>query len=275
MSWVVVARKDFEDAIRSRMLWAVTALFVFVTAGFIFLHKWIDGGYTPQKAMDIINWSSTSVIPLTALVVTYLAIVGERDSGSIKLLLGLPHSRRDVVIGKFVGRSGVVAVATTAAFGASALVLLIEYGSFSVVGFLAQSALALLFALVFVSIALGFSAVTTSRPRAVSGAFGLFFFFQLGWKLPSLAVYYLLEGSMPAEPFPKWYFLTWMLNPVEAYKIGSRYLSMPDQQTIYASLVAGDTPFYLDGWFALVVLAVWPIVPVSLGYLRFRTVDLY
>ncbi|WP_076430194.1 ABC transporter permease [Haladaptatus litoreus] len=275
MSWVVVARKDFQDAIRSKMLWAITALFVFVTAGFIFLHRWIDGSYTPQAAMSNMSWSSTSVIPLTALVIAYLAIVGERDSGSIKLLLGLPHSRGDVVFGKFVGRSGVVAVATIAAFGASGLVLLVYYGSFPAGEFLAQSALALLFALVFVSIALGFSSVTASRPRAVGGAFGLFFFFQLGWKLIPLTGYYLLEGSMPSEPFPKWYFFTWVLNPVEAYKIGARYILHPNEQTIYASLVAGKTPFYLEGWFPFVVLAIWLVVPVTLGYLRFRSIDLY
>ncbi|WP_435151823.1 ABC transporter permease subunit [Haladaptatus sp. DFWS20] len=275
MSWVVVARKDFADAVRSKTLWAITALFVFVTAGFIFLHKWIHESYPVEEALSLISWSSTSVVPLTALVVAYLAIVGERESGSIKLLLGLPHTRRDVIVGKFVGRAGVVAVATIAAFGASGLVLVVKYRAFSAGEFLAQSALALLFALVFVSIALGFSSMTASRPRAVGGAFGLFFFFQLGWKLVPLAVYYLMERRMPTKPFPKWYFLTWVLNPVEAYEIGSRYLLNQNEPTIFASLVAGKIPFYLEGWFALVVLVVWLCIPVTLGYLRFRSIDLY
>lgn len=41
---------------------------------------------------------------------TYGAILHERNSGSIRFLLGLPNSRRDIVVGKFLGRSGTVAV---------------------------------------------------------------------------------------------------------------------------------------------------------------------
>jgi len=41
----------------------------------------------------------------------YMAVVGERRSGSIKILLGLPPNRADVVFGKLLGRMGVVGLA--------------------------------------------------------------------------------------------------------------------------------------------------------------------
>ncbi|MFB9809145.1 hypothetical protein ACFFQF_30455 [Haladaptatus pallidirubidus] len=54
----------------------------------------------------------------------------------------------------------------------------------------------------------------------------------------------------------------------------ANFLTNPGGQNMYQSLVTGDAPFYLEGWFALVILFVWLLLPVSLGYLRFRSVDL-
>jgi ABC-2 type transport system permease protein len=38
--------------------------------------------------------------------------------------------------------------------------------------------------------------------------------------------------------------------------------------------IAGDVPFYLTEWFAAVILLVWIIVPIAIGYRRFERADL-
>ncbi|SIQ80648.1 ABC-2 type transport system permease protein [Haladaptatus litoreus] len=276
MSVTVVARKDFEDAARSKMLWAITALFVLATAGGMYAIGSFNDDFTANQTVAFLSTPATLIVPLAALVVAYLAIAGERESGSIKLLLGLPHSRRDVLFGKLLGRTAVVSVATVVAFIAGAIVLAVQYGSFPITEFLVQGVVTLLFGLVFVGIAVGFSSMTATRSRAMAGAIGLYFLFQLVWSAVPLGAYYLLEGGIPnpAEGLPAWYFLLQLLNPVNAYAIVADFLTNPDGQTIYQTMVAGDAPFYLEGWFAVVILAVWFVVPLAIGYLSFERADL-
>nr|WP_255475229.1 ABC transporter permease subunit [Halapricum sp. CBA1109] len=38
--------------------------------------------------------------------------------------------------------------------------------------------------------------------------------------------------------------------------------------------MAGSGPWYLSQWFSLVVLAIWGIVPLVVGYLRYNRADL-
>jgi ABC-2 type transport system permease protein len=274
MSWAVVARKDFEDAARSKMLWAITLLFVLTTGGGMYAY---DAVTPDSSAAAAINWLGTPaslIIPLAALVVAYLAIAGERESGSIKLLLGLPHTRGDVVFGKLVGRSVVVAVATLVAFVAGAAVLLVTYGTLPVADFTVLGLLTLLYATAFVGIAIGFSSLMATRSRAMAGAIGLFFVFQLVWDLVPLGVYYAVRGGLPTGDLPPWFFLVQVLNPKNAYSTLSTLLVNEEATTQIQAALGGDVPFYLDAWFLFVLLLAWLVVPVALGYLRFRSVDL-
>jgi ABC-2 type transport system permease protein len=47
----------------------------------------------------------------------------------------------------------------------------------------------------------------------------------------------------------------------------------PEQLRV-ANRVAGDVPFYLQDWVAVVVLMAWGAIPVVIGYRRFRAADL-
>ncbi|WP_458184921.1 ABC transporter permease [Haladaptatus sp. NG-WS-4] len=276
MSWAVVARKDFEDAARSKMLWAITALFVLTTAGGMYAAGVILEQQQASQALQWLSAPAAMIVPLAALVVAYLAIAGERESGSIKILLGLPHTRRDVVIGKLVGRATVVSVATIIAFLAGAVVLLVQYGSFPVVDFALVGLNTLFFGLVFVGIAVGFSAMMATRSRAMAGAIGLFFVFQLIWDFVPLGVYYVVKGGMPTvtSGLPAWYFFVQMINPKNAYSTLSTYLMNPETTLQFEQLLGGDVPFYLQEWFLVVIMLAWLVVPVVLGYWRFRSVDL-
>ncbi|ODR81716.1 ABC transporter [Haladaptatus sp. W1] len=276
MSWAVVARKDFEDAARSKMLWGITVLFVLATAGTMFAVGSLTDDFTAKQAIGFLSSPATLLVPLAALVVAYLAIAGERESGSIKLLLGLPHTRRDVLLGKLVGRSLVVGVATVIAFIAGAIVLAVQFGSFPVSDFLVQGVTTFIFGMVFVGIAIGFSAMASTRSRAMAGAIGLYFLFELIWDIVPVGVYYLIEGGMPnvTDGLPPWYFLLQIINPKNAYSVAANFLSNPSGASPYAQLVNGTVPFYLEGWFALALLALWLVVPVALGYWQFERADI-
>jgi hypothetical protein len=107
MTWEVVARKDFQDAVRSHWLWALSALFVAVLAfppaliiADIIQIGQASEGLNTDLFVFLMRDTMTLLVPIIAIVLAYASVTGERDSGTLKLLLSLPHSRRDVVAGK-------------------------------------------------------------------------------------------------------------------------------------------------------------------------------
>ena len=280
MSWTVVAKKDFRDAIRSRTLWVLSALFVLFAAGFTYVFWFIPQLVGQQNlpasgpTIGLINGLSSSagfLVPLIGLLIGYKAIVGERDSGSLKLLLGLPHSRRDVVLGKFIGRTGVVAVAILIGFSAGAIIALVLYDSFAFGAFVSYTLLTMVLGLVFVAIAVGFSAAMRSASRALYGVIGLFVLFVFVWGFIPTILRFVLNGfTMPnLLARPDWAAFISLLNPTTAYGYASAAMisDLPGP-------MMQNPPFYLQDWFGFVILAGWIVVPLTLGYFRFNSTDL-
>jgi hypothetical protein len=58
------------------------------------------------------------LIPLIALILGFDAIVGERERGSLDLLLTLPITRKELILGKYAGLAAALAFSTIAGFGA-------------------------------------------------------------------------------------------------------------------------------------------------------------
>lgn len=283
MSWSVVARKDFADAVRSRMLWGIVGIFA-VLMGVSALVPSLLG----DDAAVVVGYSTAAnlaetLVPVTALVAAYLAVAGERESGSIKLLLGAPHSRSDVTLGKLVGRAGVVVVGVFAGFLVAGVVAVAAYGELAAAEFVSVTLLTAALGLAFVGIAVGISAATATRSRAMALAVGVFFVFALLWDLVSPALTYLRTGNLPTPgaTVPAWQMLIQRLNPSRAFGqlvdtalAGAEVAGAGGQQAALAGQVSGPPPFYLEDWFMLVILGAWTVIPVVLGHLRFRDADL-
>lgn len=117
MSLLAVVKKDFTDSLRSGSFLATTLLFV-LTAGFWAAIQHVPMMYAdsdvPTSTLALLNSMGQPMaffVPMLGLGISYASIAGERDSGSIKILLSLPNSRRDVVLGKFIGRCAVLTLA--------------------------------------------------------------------------------------------------------------------------------------------------------------------
>lgn len=274
MSWQAVARKDFQDAVRSRWLLGLMALFVLLVSAAAYVVRPAPGQTVNSNAiinsLIVRDAMVTTLVPLIALVVAYNAVVGERDSGSLKLLLSLPHSRADVVFGKVLGRTGAVAVPVAVGFLLPAFVFLIAspvvFDASHYLGFVVLTAL---LAAAFVSIAVGFSAATSSHRLAIAGAIGIYFLFVPLWG----AVQFPLQLYFGVGGGPEWLPLTGqqvfrflrLLNPTGSFKILSGAF-MSDQ------LFAGDAArLHLS---AVMMLFAWLSVPPLLGFARFETQDL-
>jgi ABC-2 type transport system permease protein len=281
MSTMAVAKRDFLDVRRAKLVWAPAALYTLFMLIFFWGQSTSDSPDFYQVLWGLLGIGGALVVPLIALVAAYLSISGERESGSIKFTLGAPVDRSAVVTGKLLARSVVVVAGLLVSFVIGTLVAQVlvpgmsfEYGDYAV--FIAVT---LLYALAYVSIAVGISAATASRSRAMAGAIGFFFLFNLVWNFlpvsPTQMLEFLLEqlGENP-DNYENLLEFVFSLSPTGAY-LNSTKLFMPERflETVGTAGSTGD-PFYIQGWFMLVILSAWVLVPLALGTWRFRNAQI-
>jgi ABC-2 type transport system permease protein len=284
MSWAVVARKDFRDARLSRALWSVTGLFVLLSVGFALLYATVPEirgdieGVSTLGFLTLLLAATSLFVSIAAIVVAAGAIARERDSGSSKLLLGFPHSRLDVVLGKLVGRTAVLAVALLVGLALTLVVALALFDSFSAVDYGVFTLVTLLLVVVYVGIMVALSATTASGGRAMAYGIGAFVVLELlSDLLPTLALFVANGFSLTTTgPTPGWIAFLSVSTPTAAYTNALLWFlgDGTAAELVLGGVLDGPVPFYLTGWASLVVLGLWLVVPVSLGYRRFASADL-
>ncbi|WP_049923526.1 ABC transporter permease subunit [Halopiger djelfimassiliensis] len=277
MSTLDVARKDFLDTRRSKVIWLV----IFIYTGFVGLLMFIQQDqleyHETLRAGVVSNLNNivglgAYLIPIVALVAAYLAIAGERETGSAKFLLGLPNTRRDVIVGKFLSRSLVIALGITSAYLVAAGLLVTVYPLFPVTPFGVMFGMMLLYAVAYVAVAIGISASVTSKARAAAVGFGLYFVLNVLpiFILPGDIVRKLHTDVLGASESPVLYHFVSQLVPLEALTRGIRPVTNYDMM---GGPLPEDAPFYVQPEFMPVVLCVWIVVPLVIGYYRFRSAD--
>jgi len=273
MSWRAVARKDFRDARRSRALWALSLLFVVLSVLVAVAFATVDliGGADPSPT-DLVTLLAGAVgtfVSLAAVVTCYRTLAGERESGSVKILMALPHSRGDAVLGKLVGRTAVLAVPVLGGLLAGVAVGSALLGAVAVGPTVALLAAALAFTLAYVSIVVGLSATTGTTTRAAALAVGFFVVIELFWDVFVLALVYAASGfTVPTGGLPDWTFLLNQVPPTSSFVTTVSLFVGESPST------AGAAPVYVTPWVGVVVLAAWIVLPALLGYARFSAADL-
>jgi len=287
MSWVAVARKDFRDAIRSRMFWALAIVFGLLSIG-------IGGAYgyfTDELARSVpaneagiglvffVQSPITIFIMFISAIICHKSIVGEWEQGSLKLLLSLPHTRSDVILGKIVGRAGVISVPAIGSLvlGLGLGAALLGGSVLTSVDFLAVAAgflvAILVYIALYVSIFVGVSAITRSSSLAVAGSVALIVL-QFFWSIILSILFILLESTFDISGNADWMYLLRMLMPNTAFnEVLNASLSAMTEWPLSAN--AGDIDaVYASPWVAAVILVLWIVVPVAIGYWRFESADL-
>lgn len=287
MTAIAVAKKDFRDAVQSRALWALVAVFVLLSLVSSYAYVEVPemfgspGGATFAGLLFFTVGLTGLFVPLAAIVVCYKSVAGERELGSIKLLLSLPTDRLNVFAGKVAGRAAVLAFGLSVGllvglgFG-SALI-----GEIDVVALLVFVLLTLAFAAVYAAIVVSLSATTGSTTRATTLALGFFAVFELFWDAVPIGVLYVVEGFSMPTTIPNWVFLVTQISPSSAYLSGIIAL-LPDLAAATGAEVeagvdvgtTGTESLYTMPEVGLVVLALWVFLAVLLGHYRFARADL-
>lgn len=280
--WRAVARKDFDDAIRSRMLLSLTGIFTLVLALIVTTPILADTLPPVELIVYFVTDPIGPMVPLVAIVASYLAIAGERESGTLKVLLGLPPTRRDVVLGKFVGRTAVVLLATLVAYSVTAVLLVAVYGGLPTLAYAKAVLLTELLALSFVGLAVGFSAASPSRSRAMGPAVGLYLLLVVLWEFVGLVLPTVARWAFSIDLAASTVTVVEVLSPMSAYgRLIGTQVSPALVEGLGIQIGPGPTvvetagaPWYLQDWFVIGLMLAWVVVPVLLGYWQFERTDL-
>lgn len=294
-----IARKDFQDAVRS-WLFLGLSVFFFTLLAVITGAIWYFAGdpilaeeLTTEVLVEIVSEVTRVVIPVIALILGWKSIAGERESGSIKVLLSLPHSRTDVVLGKLIGRSLVLSLALVVGFALAAVVVAAFMGAFGILDYLGLLAMSILYGIAYVSIAVAVSSVARSTTVAGAGIFAVFLLFYVIWNamiqaIQALIFFDYLEGveytievngqEQVLERLPGWAYFLDVLDPGNAYanalSLVTSAAEIEGVTEVQEEMFGGSVPFFLEDWFALVVLLFWMLAPMAFAVWRFNRVDL-
>lgn len=263
----IVAAKELRDRIRN--LWVLAVALVF--AAFALLIAYFGAaqqGAVGFRGIEVTIASLTSLViylvPVIVLILGYDAVAGERERGSLDLLLSLPLTRFELLLGKFLGLAAALAVSTLAGFGLAGaaiayradLATLYHYARFVL------SALAM--GMAFLSMAVMVSVMAADRARASGAAIALWFFFVLVFDLALLGVLVLTGGQVGGDVLP--YLL--LANPADVFRIFNIF-SMEEVKSLYG-LATVMPPALADPWVLGAAMLAWIVAPLAIATWRFR-----
>jgi len=263
---IAIARKEFRDRMRSRWVLAVTAILA-VFALVIAYFGAAQQGAVGFKGMDLTIASLVSLViylvPLISLLLGYDAIVGERERGSLDLLLAMPLTRLELLLGKFLGLATALGFAIGGGFGLAGIALSYGVGLDGLVHYLGFMLNTFLMGLAFLSIALLISAHAPNKVAASGGAVVLWFLFVLVYDLILLGILVASGGQIVGDVFP-WLLL---LNPADVFRILTVF-SLEEVRTFYGlATVVPDT--LSNPWLLGLAMLVWIAAPLAAAYYRF------
>ena len=265
----ILAMKEIRDGLRNRWVAATVLLLTTLALALYFLGS-APIGNVKATSLDVTVVSlvnlSVYLLPLIALMLSFDALVGEFERGSMLLLLTYPVTRWEIVAGKFVGHMVILLIAILIGYGGTALAIAMATGS-SVEHWLAyviMMASSWLLGGVFLALGYVISALVEERATALGAAIGV-------WLVAVVLYDFGLMGVLLADTeqviSQNLFSALLAINPTDAYRI----LNLTGIESV--SQVAGmaniGVKFNLSPWLLLVMLGMWIVLPLTITILRF------
>ena len=259
---LIIAGKEIRDGMRNRWILAITVLLAALALTLTFLGSAPTGTVGVDRlAVTIVSLSSLTIflVPLIALLLSYDAIVGELDRGTLLLLLSYPVARWQVVAGKFLGHVTILAFATAVGYGAAIVALMLsgdrvqEYASFA--GLIGSSVL-----LGAVFIAIGYLISATVRDRGAAGglAIGVWLLFVLIYDMALLGLLVVDKGETVSAGMLN---VLLLLNPADAFRVLNLTGSVSVSQ--FAGMAGLSKTVGLSPAVLLGALVLWTVLPLA------------
>ncbi|MEE6210708.1 ABC transporter permease subunit [Salarchaeum sp. III] len=281
MSVRTVARDDLKNAARSYVVLGVIGVFAALVALVFVSERNIYPD--PYRTLFDVSFLTFLMFPLFVAPLSYLAVAGDRESGVVKYVLGLPNSRAGYVLGKFLSRVSVTIGAVVVALLVGFVVAFATFENAPSLGrFATFAGVSALYGVSLTGLFVGVSAATRRRSRAMLGVFGAYFLLVPFWfgGLPIVNIGTVLDavattfGTTVTESTRS--FIT-ALSPATAYLVATEpvYHGVVDQYPTLASNFGGEsTEIQNQLWFNVLVMLAWGALGLLAGYGAFRRSEL-
>lgn len=263
-----LAIKELKDGLRNRWIHAITLLLTLFALSLSALGS-APVGEVKTSAISIIIVSLASLniflIPLIALLLGFDSIVGEKECGTLPLLLVHPVKPWQIIIGKYLGQLASLSLATLIAYTLAAIAIAYTHKN------LGQWTAYL--KMIFTTIALGgcflaignlISTLAKERAQAAGMAIGVWFLFVLIYDIALLGALLLDKKHLLTEKMLSW--LLW-INPADAYRLLN--IGSGENATVAGMLNIGHS-VALSPSLLLISLAAWIVLPLMLSIWIFK-----
>lgn len=291
-SWKSLAWREFRWLIRNPMLWVYAVLLVLIatrtTANIRRSVRLEVGTLLPFVSLQ---YPIGALAPIAGILIGYRAIAGEREQRTLRIVGAMPHTRRDILAGKFLGRGGALLVATMLPAG---LLLLVSADTgIRLVSWLLFTIVTVLYLLQNVAVGISISVVCSKVRTAAAIGFGYIVMIQHLWMelfVPRIAV--SVSPLLPNVTALELQVLLNRLSPMLAYRVvTNEVIGAPNSSgTFFAAILdlqpdhftdvivleqAMDQPFptYLTPEFSLAILLVWFVSAIVISERLFRNAE--
>lgn len=264
---IIVALKEFHDGLRNRWLLSITFIFSVLAIGLSYY------GSAASGQLNIVSLSSTIaslsslavfLIPLIALLLSYDSFIGERESGTLLLLMTYPLSHYQLLSGKFIGQAIIIGLSTLVGFGSAGLLIAFITSSTEVLPAFSLFILsATLLGWSFIALAYVISLSVSEKSKAAGIALLVWFLFVLVFDLALLAV---LIGA--EEGLSQTFLIQIMLfNPTDLFRlINLTNLNSGDIDGVLAIAINQSQSTAT----LIMIMVAWVLVPLGLASILFR-----
>jgi Cu-processing system permease protein len=270
MKALTIAAQEVRVGLRNRWVLATTLLMAALALSLSLLGSAPTGAVKADPlAVVVVSLASLTIflVPLIALLLSFDAIVGEQERGTLMLLLSYPVARWQVVVGKVAGQVAILAVATVLGYGAAGAALALKggVGAEAWQAFAAMVATSVMLGASFVAMGCLASTLVRERATAAGLAVGVWLFFVLLYDTALLGVLVADQGRTVGKPVLDALLL---LNPADVYRLFN--MTASHSVSVYSGMAGPGDPAALPAPVFLGVLAGWIALPLGLAVAAFR-----
>ena len=269
MLWIL-ALKEIRDGLRNRWIAAAIILLGTLAVALSLLGS-APTGSVRVSDLDIIviSLSSLSVylIPLIALMLSFDALVGEFDRGTMMLLLTYPIERWQVIMGKFLGHIIILFIAIFIGYGGAIFLMAVFTGGGTEgwQAYVMMMASSLLLGAEFIALGYLVSILVKERATAAGSAIALWLSFVVLYDLILFGVLLLDEGQLIGQDL---FSILMLISPTDSYRILN--LSMFDSVSQAAGIAGVASETGLSNSMMLSVMLLWVAAPLLMTLYVFQ-----
>jgi Cu-processing system permease protein len=258
---LIIAGKEIRDGLRNRWVAAATLLLGGLSLSLAFLGSTPVGSVGVDRlAVVVVGLSSLTIylVPLIALMLSYDAVAGEMERGTMLLLLTYPVRRSQVLLGKFLGHTAILAFATVVGYGAAGAAIELMGGGGSWSAFTAMMLSSVLLGCAFLALGYLISTLVRERATAAGVAVVLWLGFVLLYDLALLGLLVADKGHLIGADL---FSALLVANPADTYRLFN--LSGFGSVNQFSGLTGASGEIHIGRGVLLAIMTLWVLLPLG------------